>query len=99
MLKSIDNLRNIFVAGGDVEPIAAAAKGLFLILDKVTEGNLGKVINSVMPCKWNGPSTKCEGKLNTESVGKIAKKVLGLIPLESLPDSLSSVIKIAKDTV
>ncbi|OXU21539.1 hypothetical protein TSAR_004089, partial [Trichomalopsis sarcophagae] len=97
MLKSIDNLRNIILAGPAVAPIAAASKGMILVLDEAVGGNLAKLINSIMPCKIDGTGTRCEGKVDVKSVREIGKKIADLIPLESLPKLVSSVVRIAKN--
>ncbi|OXU26523.1 hypothetical protein TSAR_011783 [Trichomalopsis sarcophagae] len=98
-LNAIDNLRNIPFVGSVIAPYAAVAKGIIQNLDNAVDGNIGNIVDSIMPCKFNGPFARCEGKFDTASARKIAKKLLGLIPLDSMPDSVSSVIRLATNMI
>lgn len=93
----LSNLKRLPFVGTLVGPYVDSARNVISTVNEESDNSLSNVVNSVMPCTFNGAIPTCTGTLDRDSVRKLIKKLLDFIPFDKLTPGLAPTINLLKD--
>lgn len=97
IVNDLGDLKKIPFIGVLIGPYIDPAQQLISSVNQASDNSLSNIVNSILPCTFNGPRPTCKGTLDMDSVKILIKKVLDILPISTFIPKAVPIADLLKD--